>query len=70
ARVDSGLDVVVGVNKYRLKEEEGVELRHIDNAAVLKSQVKRLGELRASRDNEKVKAALAALTAAAKSTER
>ncbi|GJP57041.1 hypothetical protein CLOM_g16079 [Closterium sp. NIES-68] len=70
ARVDSGKDVVVGVNKYRLKEEEGVELRHIDNAAVLKSQVKRLGELRASRDNEKVKEALAALTAAAKSTER
>eukprot|EP00475_Leptophrys_vorax_P002240 TRINITY_DN11273_c0_g1_i1.p2 TRINITY_DN11273_c0_g1~~TRINITY_DN11273_c0_g1_i1.p2 ORF type:complete len:445 (+),score=71.80 TRINITY_DN11273_c0_g1_i1:197-1336(+) len=70
ARVDSGKDVVVGVNKYKLAEEEKVELRHIDNAAVLKSQIKAIGEIKAQRDNAKVKETLAALTAAARSTER
>ena len=41
------------MNKYVLKEEEKVELRHIDNAAVLKSQVQQLGALKASRDHAK-----------------
>lgn len=70
ARVDSGKDVVVGVNKYKLKEEAGVELRQIDNAAVLQSQVKMLAELRANRDNDKVRAALSALTEGARSSGR
>ena len=43
----------MGVNKYVMKKEDKMELRHIDNAAVLKSQVQQLGALKASRDNAK-----------------
>ena len=67
ARIDSGRDVIVGVNKFKLDHEDPVEILEIDNVAVRESQVARLAELRASRDGAKVAAALAALTAAAKS---
>lgn len=67
ARIDSGKDVIVGVNKYRLKTEDAVEARDIDNLAVREGQIARLKQIKASRDNEAVKAALAALTAAAES---
>ncbi|MFK7897235.1 MAG: methylmalonyl-CoA mutase [Myxococcota bacterium] len=58
ARVDTGDDVIVGVNKYRLDEEEGIEIRDIDNTAVRESQVRRLEEIRAKRDQGAVDKAL------------
>lgn len=70
ARIDSGQDVVVGVNKYRLAQEERVDLRSIDNAAVLRAQLDRLAALRASRDEAKVLAAMDALTAEAAAERR
>jgi methylmalonyl-CoA mutase len=65
ARIDSKRDTIVGVNKYRLETEETLDFRDIDNVAVRESQVRRLQELRASRDGAKVRASLDALTAAA-----
>ncbi|MFT7401038.1 MAG: methylmalonyl-CoA mutase, partial [Hydrogenophaga sp.] len=65
ARIDSGKDVIVGVNKYKLKNEDPIEVRDIDNVAVREGQIARLKAIRASRDEAKVQAALAALTAAA-----
>ncbi len=65
ARIDSGRDVIVGVNKYRPGQEDPIDFRDIDNVAVRENQVRRLKELRARRDRNKVEAALAALTAAA-----
>jgi methylmalonyl-CoA mutase len=69
ARIDSGRDVIVGVNKYKLKTEDTIEARDIDNVAVRDGQIARLKSIRASRDSAKVDAALAALTAAAESGE-
>ena len=66
ARIDSGQDVIVGVNKYRLDSHDAVESRDIDNVAVRDEQIGRLQAIRASRDSAAVAAALAALTAAAK----
>jgi methylmalonyl-CoA mutase len=62
ARIDSAKDVIVGVNKYKLAKEDDLEIRDIDNAAVRDSQIVRLNKIRASRDTEKVNAALADLT--------
>ncbi|HWS12180.1 MAG TPA: methylmalonyl-CoA mutase [Rhodocyclaceae bacterium] len=67
ARIDSGKDVIVGVNKYRLKEEARLDTREIDNTAVREGQVARLRTIRASRDAAAVEHALAALTEAARS---
>jgi methylmalonyl-CoA mutase len=67
ARIDSGKDVIVGVNKYKLKNEDPIEARDIDNVAVREGQIARLKAIRASRDEAKVQAALQALTAAAES---
>jgi methylmalonyl-CoA mutase len=67
ARIDAGLDVIVGVNKYRLKEEDPIEARDIDNVQVRLSQIERLKSVRAARDGVKLKAALDALTQAADS---
>jgi methylmalonyl-CoA mutase len=61
ARVDSGEDVIVGVNKYRLAEEPPLEVRDIDNTAVREAQVRRLGALRAKRDAAALERALARL---------
>ena len=66
ARIDSGKDVIVGVNKYKLAKEAPLEVREIDNTAVRTAQVARLGAVRAKRDGKAVAAALAALTQAAK----
>ncbi len=66
ARIDSGQDVIVGVNKYRLASHDAVEARDIDNVAVRDEQIGRLKAIRASRDSAAVEAALAALTSAAK----
>ncbi|WP_427911907.1 methylmalonyl-CoA mutase [Ramlibacter sp. MMS24-I3-19] len=69
ARIDSGKDVIVGVNKYRLAKEDPVEILEVDNHKVREQQVARLQKIRATRDAAKVKAALDALTAAAEKNE-
>jgi methylmalonyl-CoA mutase len=68
ARVDKGEDVIVGVNKYRLETEEHLDTLSIDNHAVRDGQIARLKTMREGRDEAKCRAALAALTAAAKQT--
>jgi methylmalonyl-CoA mutase len=65
ARIDSKLDTIVGINKYRLDKEDPLEILDVDNTKVRESQIARLKELRANRDEAKVKAALAAITEAA-----
>jgi methylmalonyl-CoA mutase len=65
-RIDRGEEVIVGVNKYRAKEQAPVEIRDIDNTAVRESQVARLEKVRAGRDEAACRAALAKLTEAAK----
>jgi methylmalonyl-CoA mutase len=65
ARIDSGQDVIVGVNKYPLGEEAAIDTLDVDNHMVRDNQVARLRELRAKRDEPAVRAALAALTACA-----
>jgi len=67
ARIDSGQDVIVGVNKYKLKTEDVIEARDIDNVAVRDGQITRLKAIRAKRDAALVNAALAAITSAAES---
>ena len=65
ARIDSGKDVIVGVNKYRLKTEDAIESRDIDNVAVRDGQIARLKEIRSKRDSASVNQALTAITLAA-----
>ena len=65
AKIDSGSDVIVGVNKYKLGKEDLVDVLMIDNDKVRESQVARLKEIKAKRDSKKVEAALVALTKAA-----
>lgn len=69
AKIDSQEETIVGVNKYRLKKEDPIEILDIDNTAVRESQLNRLAELRANRDQAQVDAALKALTEAAKTGE-
>jgi methylmalonyl-CoA mutase len=66
ARIDSGQDVIVGVNKYKLAKEDAIEFLDVDNHAVRESQIARLKEIRATRDAAAVQAAFDALTAAAR----
>ena len=66
ARIDSGLDTIVGINKYRLDKEDPLEILDVDNTKVRESQIARLKELRANRDEAKVKASLVAITEAAR----
>ena len=56
------IDTIVGINRYRLEKEDPIDILDVDNTAVRESQIKRLNELRANRDEAKVKAALAAIT--------
>ncbi|MDB4115190.1 methylmalonyl-CoA mutase [Flavobacteriaceae bacterium] len=67
ARIDSGQDIIVGVNKYRLEKEEPLQILDVDNQMVRSSQLERLASIKAGRDNQKVAASLKALTHAAKS---
>lgn len=62
ARIDKGLDVIVGVNKYKLAKEDTVEILEIDNEKVRNAQIKRLEHIRNNRDDNKVMEALNALT--------
>jgi methylmalonyl-CoA mutase len=65
ARIDSGKDVIVGVNKYRLAKEDPIEILEVDNVKVRDQQIARLEQIRSTRDSAKVQAALDALTAGA-----
>ena len=71
ARIDSGRQAVIGVNRHLLDDGAGapVEVRRIDNAEVRRRQIARLEQLRAERDTEPLRAALEALTAAARTGE-
>ncbi len=62
AMIDRGQEVIVGVNKYRLDEEEPIDILDIDNDAVRASQIARLQSIRSSRDEAACEAALAELT--------
>ena len=62
ARIDSGTESIIGVNKYRLEKEDPIETLEVDNTVVREAQIKRLQELRANRNNEEVQAALDAIT--------
>ncbi|WP_234734951.1 methylmalonyl-CoA mutase [Tellurirhabdus bombi] len=62
ARIDSGKDIIVGINKYRPDSEQVLELLEVDNQAVRETQIKRLTEVKASRDAAKVEEALQAIT--------
>ena len=66
AQIDSGREVIVGVNKYKLEKEDELDILEVDNTAVREEQVAQLKKLRAERDNAKVGKALDALTEAAK----
>lgn len=65
ARIDSGRQTIVGINRYRLDEEESIEVLKVDNAAVRQAQLERLRVLKASRDAQAVQTCLHALTQAA-----
>ena len=66
ARIDSGRETIVGVNKYRLEKEDPIDILEVDNEKVLRSQVKRLKKLKKERDSEAVKLALDNLAECAK----
>jgi methylmalonyl-CoA mutase len=66
ARIDSGADVIVGVNKFQIEEDAQIEVMDIDNTAVREAQINRLAEIKRTRDSNKTKAALAALRDGAK----
>ncbi len=69
ARIDSGREAIIGINKYRLAHEEPIEFLEVDNTAVRESQLKRLAELKAKRNNDEVAAALDKLTKCAETGE-
>ncbi len=69
ANIDSGKDVIVGVNKYQLAEQDDLEVREVDNNKVRESQVLRLKEIKSMRDSHAVEKALEAITSAAHSGE-
>lgn len=62
ARIDSGAQTIVGINKYRLEHEDPIDILEVDNTAVRKQQEASLAELRANRNEEACKAALAEIT--------
>ncbi|MGE6212509.1 methylmalonyl-CoA mutase [Comamonas aquatica] len=69
ARIDSGKEVIVGVNKYKLAKEDPIEILDVDNVKVRDSQIARLNDLKQKRDAAKVQQALDALTTAAQTGE-
>jgi len=66
ARIDSGQQVIVGVNNYRLEKEDPIDILEVDNTAVREQQIERLEQLRANRDEAAVQKALAAITECAR----
>jgi methylmalonyl-CoA mutase len=69
AKIDSGQETIVGVNKYRLPREAAIEILEVDNTAVRQAQIKRLRKLRAERNETRVHAALNAITKCAETAE-
>lgn len=69
ARIDSGKDVIVGVNRFRLDKEAPLDILDIDNTAVRIAQIKRLEQMKKDRDNTAVEAALNAITKCAETGE-
>ncbi|WP_394119832.1 methylmalonyl-CoA mutase [Planococcus donghaensis] len=69
AQIDSNEEVIIGVNRYRLDQEDPIDILNIDNTMVRKTQIERLDRMKAERDSDKVAAALEALTKAAQSGE-
>ena len=67
ARIDRGEDVIVGVNKFQIDEQDVVDILEIDNEQVREAQLERLADIRATRDDAAVTVALSALTEAARS---
>ncbi len=67
ARIDSGAEVIVGVNQYRLAKEDPIVTLEVDNQTVRKQQLEKLAQIKATRNAEKVKQCLSALTQAARS---
>ncbi|WP_028602314.1 methylmalonyl-CoA mutase [Ottowia thiooxydans] len=62
ARIDSGKDVIVGVNKYKLAKEDPIETLEVDNVKVRDSQIERLNSIKKERDSERVNQALETIT--------
>ncbi len=69
AQIDSNEEVIIGVNRYRLDQEDPIDILNIDNTMVRKTQIERLERMKAERDSDKVADALEALTKAAQSGE-
>jgi methylmalonyl-CoA mutase len=69
AQIDSGKEVIIGVNRYRLEEEEPIEILNIDNTEVRTKQLQKLQELKDNRDDKQVEEALLRLTEAAEKGE-
>ena len=69
AKIDSGYETIVGVNKYRKEKEEPIEVLHVDNAAVRKKQIDRIRKVKENRDEEEVQRTLKALTESARTGE-
>lgn len=69
AQIDSNEEVIIGVNRYRLDQEDPIDILNIDNTMVRKTQIERLDRMKAERDSDQVAAALEALTKAAQSGE-
>ncbi len=70
AQIDSGKEIIIGVNRYRLEKEEAIDILDIDNTAVRLKQIEKLNALKGSRDEAKVKGALQELTKAAETGEQ
>ncbi|MCR9011112.1 methylmalonyl-CoA mutase [Gabonibacter chumensis] len=69
ARIDSGIQTIVGTNKYRLEKEDPIDILEVDNTAVREAQIRRLQELKANRNQAEVDAALEAITKCAETGE-
>lgn len=69
ARIDSGRDIIVGVNRYQIKEESQIEVRDVDNQVVRDSQITRLKAVKSARNSQEVEKSLEIITQAAKTGE-
>lgn len=69
ARIDSGMENIVGLNHLQLEQEDSIDILEVDNTAVRNAQLARLEKLRANRDNDKVQQCLAAITKSVESGE-
>lgn len=70
ARIDSGRDIIIGVNAYQIQEKEQLDILEIDNTEVRESQIRRLNEVKTGRDSQEVERLLNELTEAAKNPEK